>query len=269
MIPTSSGGSVEGGDGIGTASAAGRPVEVSMRMRVVLAVALPTVLAGCLDVAADSAFRPDGSALVTAEIGISSQLLAALTSQGKPGLSDPLADCEKERPVGTLPAGVRSIKGKRGQRGEMATCTYVIDVADPVAASVAQRRAPADRAPALRWLDQSELKIERLREGVYRLTGRFTPIDNPLVRPGQPGEEIATGAMLLAMAANRYVTLSVSAARIENATGEVQADGRKVVWKLPLLALVKSVPGTPSEIKADIVYAEGWTTKVKRWLGME
>lgn len=240
-----------------------------MRWRVWLVAAMPAVLAGCFDFSADSVFRADGTAQITAEVGVSMQLATLLASQTKSGQPDVLAECEKERPAGTLPTGVRSITGKRGQRGDMATCTYVIDVSDPVAASAAQQRAQADRAPGLRGLDKSQLKIERLRDGVYRLSGHFKPIDDPLPRTGQTGEDLTANAMLLAMTANRYVTLTVSAARIENANGEVQADGRKVVWKLPLLALVKSMPGTPTEIKADIVYAESWSVRMKRWLGIE
>ena len=148
-------------------------------------------------------------------------------------------------------------------------CTYVIEVSDPVAASAAQQDARVRAVPGVRGLDRSQLRVERLREGVYRLSGEFKPIDNPLAKPDQPGEVLAANAMLLAMMGNRYVTLTVSAARIENATGEVQADGRKVVWKLPLMALVKATAGMPYEIRADIVYAESWTNKAKRWLGLD
>lgn len=239
-----------------------------MRLRALALGATATLLAGCFDVTADSVFRPDGTAQVTAELGISMQLAAVLASQGKPGQPDFLADCEKERPADTLPAGVTSIKGKRGQRGDMALCTYVIEVSDPVAASEAQRQRQGG-IPGLRGLNKSQLKIERLREGVYRLSGDFKPMDDPTSGARNPGEELAANAMLLAMTANRYVTLSVSAARIENATGEVQADGLKVTWKLPLIALVRQTPGVPYEIRADIVYAESWTSKVKRWLGIQ
>jgi hypothetical protein len=231
--------------------------------------AMPWLLAGCFDFSADSVVRADGTARITAEVGVSMQLAAVLSSQAKPGQSDFLADCEKERPAASLPAGVRSITGKRAQRGDMAICAYVIEVSDPVAAAAAQQRTAADRAPGLRGLDKSPFKVERVREGVYRLSGQFKPIDDPLPRTGQSGDDLTANAMLLAMTTNRYVTLTVSAARIENATGEVQPDGRKVVWKIPLLALVKSMPGTPYEIRADVVYAEGWTVKIKRWLGME
>lgn len=230
---------------------------------------LSGLLAGCFDFTADGTFRPDGTALVTAEIGVSMQLATLMASQGKPGQPDFLTDCEKEHPAATLPAGVRSITGKRGQRSDMALCTYVIELSDPVAASEAQRRAQTSSAPGLRGLDKSQLKIERLRDGVYRLSGQFKPVEDPLARPDQPGDSLAANAMLLAMTANRYVTLTVSAVRIENTTGEIQADGRKAVWKLPLMALVKSMPGVPYEIRADIVYAESWTGKVKRWLGLD
>ncbi|TXL72727.1 hypothetical protein FHP25_24580 [Vineibacter terrae] len=227
------------------------------------------LLTGCFDFAADSTFRPDGTAQVTAEIGVSMQLAAVLANQPRVGRGDFLADCEKERPADTLPAGVTSIKGKRGQRGDMALCTYVIEVSDPVAAAAAQQEARARSVSGVRGLDRSQLKIERLREGVYRLSGVFKPIDNPLGKPDQPGEALAANAVLMAMMTNRYVTLTVSAARIENATGDVQADGRKVAWKLPLMALVKDTPGMPYEIKADIVYAESWTAKAKRWFGLD
>lgn len=240
-----------------------------MRWRGCLAVVLVAVpLAGCFDFTADSAFRPDGTAQVTAEVAVSMQLTNLLASQ-MPGQRDFLADCEKERPAGALPAGVTSIKGKRGQRGDMDLCTYVIEVADPVAAAAAQQDARTQGAPGMRGLERPQLKIERLREGVYRLSGQFKPIDMPLAKPEKPADALATSAMLLAMTTNRYVTLTVSAVRIENANGDVQADGRKVVWKLPLLALVKTMPGTPYEIKADIVYAESWTNKAKRWLGLD
>ncbi|HJQ60278.1 MAG TPA: hypothetical protein VJ890_25460 [Vineibacter sp.] len=240
-----------------------------MRARTWLVAVVPLALAGCFEFAADSDFRADGSALITAEIGVSQQLATVLSGQTKPGPADLLGECEKPRPAASLPAGVRSITGKRSQRGDMALCTYVIDVADPVAAAEAQSRAAADRAPGLRGLDRPTLKLERLREGVYRLSATFKPIDDLLPRTGQTAEDLTANAMLLAMSANRYVTLTVSALRIENTTGELQTDGRKVTWKLPLLALVKSMPGTPTEIRADIVYAEGWTTKIRRWLGMD
>jgi hypothetical protein len=239
-----------------------------MRLQALALGAAASLLAGCFDVTADSVFRSDGTAQVTAELGISMQLAAVLSSQGKPGQPDFLADCEKERPADTLPAGVTSIRGKRGQRGDMALCTYVVEVSDPVAASEAQRQRQKG-APGLGGLNKSQLKIERLREGVYRLTGDFKPMDDPTSGTRKPGEDLAANAMLLAMTANRYVTLSVSAARIENATGEVQADGRKATWKLPLIALVRQTPGVPYEIRADIVYAESWPSKLKRWLGID
>ena len=229
-------------------------------------VAVP--LTGCFDFTADSTFRSDGTAQVTAEVGVSMQLTTLMTSQ-MPGQRDFLADCEKERPRETLPAGVTSIKGKRSQRGDMALCTYVIDVADPVAAAAAQHDTRVQGAPGMGGLDKPEFKIERLREGVYRLSGQFKPIELSLPKPEQRGDALATSAMLLAMTTNRYVKLTISARRIENATGEVQADGRKVTWKLPLMALVKAMPGTSYDIKADIVYAESWTTRTKRWLGLD
>ena len=239
-----------------------------MQLRVLALGATATLLAGCFDVTADGVFRPDGTAQVTAELGISMQLAAVLGSQARPGQPDFLADCEKERPADTLPAGVTSIKGKRGQRGDMALCTYVIEVSDPVAASEAQRQRQGG-VPGLRGLNKSQLKIERLRDGVYRLSGDFKPMDDPTSGTRKPGEDLAANAMLLAVTANRYVTLSISAARIENATGDVQADGRKATWKLPLIALARQTPGVPYEIRADIVYAESWTNKLKRWLGIE
>lgn len=234
--------------------------------------AMPVLLAGCFDFSADSVFRGDGGVQVTAEIGVSAQLASAMARHnkpGSPGAPDFLAECEKERPAATLPTGVRSIKGKRGQRSDMATCTYTIDVTDPVAALEAQKRASAAGTPNVGGLDRSELRLERLRDGVYRLSGSFKPIDNPLAMWAGSSEDLAGTAMLLAMASNRYVTLTVTAVRIENANGEIQDGGRKVVWKVPLLALVKAAPGTSHEIKADIVYAESWMGKAKRWLGLD
>jgi hypothetical protein len=240
-----------------------------MLLRRFLVVAAAALLAGCFDFSAESVFRPDGTAHVTAEVGVSIQLATLLASQGGPDEKDFLADCEKERAADTLPAGVKSIRGQRGQRGDMALCRYLIEVSDPVAAAEAQQRAQARGTPGLRGVDKSQLKIERLRDGVYRLSGQFKPVEEHQPKPGLSGDDLAANAMLLAMTANRYVTLTVHAARIENATGDVQADGRKVVWKLPLMALVKTMSGVPYEIRADIVYAESFGDKVRRWLGLD
>jgi hypothetical protein len=239
-----------------------------MRWRHIAVVLLAAPLAACFDFTADSVFRRDGTAQVTAELGVSMHLATLLASQSRQGQPDFLADCEKDRAADTLPAGVGSIRGKRSQRGDMALCTYLIELSDPVAASDAQR-ARVRSAPGLRGLDRSDLRLERLRDGVYRLSGQFKPVEDPLARQGQQGDELAANAMLLAMTANRYVTLSVSAVRIENTTGELQAGGRKVVWKLPLLALVKTMPGVGYDIRADIVYAESLTDRIKRWFGIE
>src|SRR5262249_47725670 len=77
-------------------------------------------------------------------------------------------------------------------------------------------------------------------------------------------------AMMTAAMLNHYISVSISAQRIENTTGEVSADGKRVTWKIPVLMLITSPPGYKQELRADIVYGEdSWLDKVKRFFDLE
>ncbi len=61
-------------------------------------------------------------------------------------------------------------------------------------------------------------------------------------------------ALMEAMFANRYLTLNISAKRIENTNGELSADKSKATWRFPLAAIASPSPDKPTSIEADIIY---------------
>jgi cysteinyl-tRNA synthetase len=61
-------------------------------------------------------------------------------------------------------------------------------------------------------------------------------------------------AMMKAMFADRYLTLSLSGKRIENTNGVLSEDKSKVTWRLPLASLVAPTQDNPLTVEADIIY---------------
>jgi hypothetical protein len=53
------------------------------------------------------------------------------------------------------------------------------------------------------------------------------------------------------MMANRYLTLTLTGERIENANGDISADGKSVTWKVPLMILMNPPAGYRQEFRAD------------------
>lgn len=218
------------------------------------ALALSLILAGCIEIAQDVAFRENGEARVELEIGLSAELAAMLSNPelakqfGSEKTPNPIADCGKPWPASEpLPDGVRSVESKRGKRGDMETCTLIFDVADPIAAVEGVKKVEVPNADAV---PKQDVSLTRLPSG-YRLRMAMTPAKQPELPP--EAAKMAA-ALVEAMFANRYLTLSLSGQRIENTNGELSADKRKVTWRLPLAAIASPSPDMPTSIEADVIY---------------
>lgn len=223
---------------------------------IVASLAAVVTLAGCFEITKDATFRDNGEASVVVEIALAAELAAII---GNPALSKQfeqegapnfLSDCGKPWPAGkALPDGVRSAESVRGKRGEMETCTLVFDVSDPVAAAASARDI---QPPPGQKIPRQDFSLVRLdgRPG-YRLRAVLTPPNLP--RPLGDGQNIGK-AVLEALFANRHMTIGMTGQRIENANGELAADGRRVTWRLPIAALLDPARDAPITVEADILY---------------
>jgi hypothetical protein len=220
--------------------------------------AVAASLAGCFDITKDATFREDGGVSMVVEIALAPELAAIL---GNPALSKQfeqegtpnfLSECGK--PLSSdqpLPEGVRSVESVRGKRGEMETCTLVIDVSDPV---VAVARANEMQPPPGQKIPRQDVSLTRLdgRPG-YRFRASLTA---PRI-PGPPGagDTRAMGkAVLDALFANRFVSVGLTGQRIENTNGELALDGRRVTWRLSIADMLDPARGQPITFEADILY---------------
>ncbi len=223
-----------------------------MRAGAALGVAL--LLAGCIELTKEATFREDGGARVELEIGLSAELAAMLSNPelikqfgGGDKTLNPITDCGKPWPANEpLPDGVRSAETRKGKRGDMQTCTLIFDVPDPIAAVESAKKVEVPNAEAV---PKQDVSLTRIPSG-YRLRMGMKPAD----RPELPPEAAKMAAALMeAMFANRYLTLSVSGKRIENSNGELSADKSKATWRLPLSSLVSPSPDKPTTIEADVI----------------
>ncbi len=216
--------------------------------------AMPLLLAGCIDLTKSATFHENGEARVELEVGMSAELAALLTNPqlakqfGSDKTPNPLADCGKPWPTDEpLPAGVRTAETRKGKRGDMETCTIIFEVSDPVAAVESAMKAEIPNADAV---PKQDISMTRLPSG-YRLRMGMQPAKQPELPP--EAAKMAA-AMMEAMFANRYLTLSLTGKRIENTNGELSADKSKVTWRFPLASLANVSPDKPTTIEADIIY---------------
>lgn len=229
---------------------------------------LASMLTGCFEVTADAEVRDNGEAKVAVELAVSAELIAfmenpafAKQASGE-GAPDFLKDCGKSRKEQrALPPGVRSVEQTRGMRAGMVTCTFVADLSDPILAFENAKTmdiAAPDKAPA------PDFVISKLASGAgYRIKGRLTP---PKSQDIPPEAEKMAAAIMVAMLANRFITVTISSARIENTNGELAPDGRRVTWKIPLISLLNPHGSVPLDFEADVIYSEGMFAKLKRKL---
>lgn len=229
---------------------------MASRGMIAIVVGLPMLLAGCLDITKDIAFRSNGEARVEVEIALTPQLAALMQSpmfdQKSNGKEVPnlLRDCGKPWPADPpLPAGVRSAESRRGKRGDMETCTMIFDVADPVKAV---EEAQKMDVPSGENMPKQDFSLVRLDSAPgYRLHAGFAMPERP---PMPPETAKMIEAMMSAMLTGRQISVSISAQRIENTNGELSPDKRRVTWRLPLESLVNTPPDKPVSFDADIVY---------------
>jgi len=223
---------------------------------IIAAMVLTLSLAGCFEITKDAAFREDGGARVEIEMGLSAAFATLLKNpvfakqMAQEGAPDLFADCGKPWPAGKpIPAGMRSVESRRGKRADLETCTFVIDVSDPVAAAVSSKEMPP---PAGDKMPTHSLSLVRLagRPG-YRLRFAVNPLRPPRARQDSRN---AGKAVLDALFANRHLTLSISARRIENTNGELTPDGRRVTWRFPIASVIDPGRPAPLTFEADVIY---------------
>jgi hypothetical protein len=212
------------------------------------------LLAACFDVSGKAAFKPDGTAAIELEIAVSLQFAALAAGMSKDGSGDPLKDCSPDSPrAAEVPPGISVVQVTRGMRGESMTCTITFNVKDPVEALKDFKPKKAeDKDP----LEIREFRLTRLTDGAYAFRAEVVVPQRPAeAKPKDGAEEMGAG-IVMAMMANHYITLTLSGQRVENANGDVSADGKSVTWKLPMIVLVKPPPGFRQELRANIVYEE-------------
>lgn len=223
------------------------------------------MLSGCFEASADGKFQPNGAVEMAVELGVSAQFLAM--AQNKPGEAGLLESCGTIQRHDEVPKGMKVLSASRGTKGDKITCKVVLLIDDPVAAASEFKRAAKDDDPLI--IDA--ISITRLGSGGYRLLAAIEA--NPqAVQPAgnnNSGMEAMGRAMAVAMTANHYLSLSVTAQRIEKATGEMSVDGRTSTWKLPVSLLVAPVAGFRQDIKADIIFSETWIDKARRFIGLD
>lgn len=214
------------------------------------------LLGGCFDVTKDATFRDDGGVSVVVEIALAPELAAIITNPalskqfGQEGAPNILGECGTPWPADKpMPDGVRSIESVRGKRDDMETCTFVIDVTDPVRAVASANEM---QPPAGQKIPRQDFSLVRLdgRPG-YRFRASITA---PRI-PTPPGDTRDIGKALLdAMFADRFFTVALTGQRIENTNGELSLDGRRVTWRMPVADMFDPARGTPITFEADIIY---------------
>jgi len=227
---------------------------------------LALALGGCFDVTAKSDFRDDGTASVAIEVGVADQVAALASGIARENNQpDLMNDCDKPPPP-PLVAGTRWIKGVKGRRGDMATCTSYFEVDDPLLAvqSINSRLAALGRSPTVELQD---LSLTRLDENSYRLTGTLRA--QAPSGPGHRKRPNLAQALFATSMVDRFVTVSISAQRIHNATGNLSDDRRTVTWRVPLITLLQPPQGYEQEIRADIVYRLTWFDRLRRLFGLD
>lgn len=223
-----------------------------------IAVSLAATLAlgGCFEITQDAAFRDNGEVRVEVEIALAAELAALLTNpaianqMAREGAPDLLSDCGKPWPAEKpLPDGVRAIESRRGKRADVETCTFLVDVADPVAAVA---HANEMQPPAGQKIPRQDFTFVRLdgRPG-YRFRAAMTP---PNIPAGAGDSQQMGKAVLEAMFLNRHMTISIAGQRIENTNGDLAPDARRVTWRYPIAALLDPGRAKPVSFEADILY---------------
>jgi hypothetical protein len=220
------------------------------------ALGLSLLQAGCIELTKEVAYRENGEARVEVEMALSAELVALASDPafgklaGSEGLPNLFGDCGKPWPANEpLPDGVRSVESRRGKRGDMETCTIVLDVVDPVVALESARKV---EVPSVENMPKQDASLTRLEGSPgYRLRVVMSPAQSPDLPP----EAVRMAAVLMkAMFADRYVTLHISGQRIENTNGELSSDRRRATWRLPLADLVTPGADKPVTIEADVIY---------------
>lgn len=217
---------------------------------------LSLLVAGCFEIRNDMAFRENGEARVEVEVALAAEVMAILNNpafakEGKSGgLPDLLGECGKPWPSAKpLPDGVRAIESRRGKRGDMETCTMVIDVSDPVGAVEGAMKMDM---PDVKEAPKRDFSLVRLDGGNgYRFRVGVTPAQSPEMPP--EAAKMAA-ALMAAMLANRHFTLSLAGQRIENTNGELAPDRKQVTWKIPLASMADQTKAQPLVFEADVIY---------------
>ncbi|MBS0526017.1 MAG: hypothetical protein JSS04_20475 [Proteobacteria bacterium] len=222
------------------------------------------VVTGCFDFTANSKFQRDGKAQVDVELAVSMQLaaLASGLNQSDNTKGDLLDGCQQAWAKDNLPVGIRSVSISRGTRGEMMTCTARFVVDDPVKAAAAWK-PPADRDEGLKI---SRFSFEQLSPKAYRLAA---DLEASPTRNDPANDQNPFMAGFLAAMAGHYITVSMTADRIENTTGELSNEARTVTWKLPITMLMSPPVGFRQEIRADIIYDnQSWFDRLLESVGL-
>jgi hypothetical protein len=237
-----------------------------MKMRKLGIACVSLLLGGCFELSVDANVQSNGSLVGTLEFGVSvqmSSLIAGLSKDAAKG--DLLGDCGKSESQKESIPGVRVTPPVKGARGNLVTCTAQFEIDDPVKVLMEQRERAATSNDRVREL--SSVSLERLGDNAYRFAYTFQPEQKP---NKDEDENRLVAAMFGAAMANHYVTLSISAERIDNATGEVAPDKKRVTWKTPITVLVNPPPGYRQELRADIVYRDdSWLGRASRLFGRE
>jgi hypothetical protein len=201
---------------------------------------------------------------VDVELAVSMQLasLASGLNQGNNTKGDLLSGCQQAWAKDNLPTGIRSVSISRGTRGEMMTCTARFIMDDPVKVA-ATWKPPTARDEGL---NISRFSFERLSPKAYRLAAA---LEASTVRNDPAKDQNPFMAGFLAAMAGHYVTVSMTADRIENATGELSNEARTVTWKLPITMLISPPAGFRQELRADIIYDnQSWFDRILESVGL-
>jgi hypothetical protein len=218
-----------------------------------LVIAATVLLGGCFDFSANTSVQSNGSLTGEIEVAVSVLMVAMADAmnknKGEPGLLD---FCEK--PVaGVLPGLVAT--SARGMRNDMMTCSIKFKVDDPAKYFTDMRAAiKSGGVPAPQGDFFDKAVFDRLEGNAYRVAYTFIPPQD-----GDKGKDMKDNPflpMFMAALANHYVTISISGQRIENTTGQVSEDGKRVTWKIPVTMLMMPPPNYKQEIRADIFYGE-------------
>jgi hypothetical protein len=230
------------------------------KLILILTLFFSLLVSGCYDIAEELWINSDGSGRMKFTIGLAENLAAMIEGGGQSANFCDKAIKDKSKLENNVL--ITSVTITKNSEAGMNYCSIDVDVKDfRNFAEVRNNVIEGD-------YDNYEFpfSIIELGEDRFGISQEF----NNLGRDGpnqsgieKVGQEMAM-AMMAPMLAGKYISITVHAANIESSNGEISADSKTVIWKKPLVDLVR-YPEQPHRFEIVIVKTPGLLDRLESW----